>query len=84
MVTTVNLVATPSSTSVSVVAVELVAAVATPSSTSVSVAAVELVAAVVTLSSTSVSVAAQDSVFADSLANAATPLRSLIMMPKRV
>jgi len=76
--------ATPSSTSVSNAAVESVAALATPSSTSVSVAAVESVAALATPSSTSVSVAAQDSVFADSLADAATPLRSLIIIPKRV
>ena len=58
----------------------------TPSPTSVTVAAVESgapVDAVITPSPTSVNVAAEDSVVADSLTNAATPLRSLIMIPKR-
>ena len=60
----------------------------TPASTSVNVAAVESVApvdTVVTPASTSVNVAADvDSVVADSLANSATPLRSLIVITKRV
>jgi len=60
--------------------------VVTPSPTSVNVAAVESVApvdAVVTRSPTS-DVTAVDSVVANALPDAATPLRSLIMIPKRV
>jgi len=62
--------------------------VVTPALTSVNVTAVESVApgdAGDTPASTSVNVAADvDSVVADSLANSATPLRSLIVIPKHV
>jgi len=86
----VNAAVTPSSTSVDVAAVESVPpvdAVVTPSSTSVNVAAVDSVPpvdAAVTPSSTSVSVVAVDSVVSDSPADATTPLRSLIVIPKCV